>query len=115
MAPKETVLGPFEEIPDQEGKEYEIEHDGETVEVFVVRQEEKFYGYVNYCPHAGTPLNWSGDRFMTFDKKYILCATHGAEFRIEDGHCIAGPCTGDWLAPLDLRLEDGNLVLTHPE
>ena len=113
--PQETTLGSLKDIPDNEAKEYEIEHDDETVEVFVVRKGANFFGYVNYCPHAGTPLNWSIDRFMTLDKKYILCATHGAEFRIEDGQCISGPCVGDCLAPLDLRLENGQLVLTHPE
>ncbi|HAA91551.1 MAG TPA: hypothetical protein DCS82_12350 [Rhodospirillaceae bacterium] len=112
---QETELGPLMDIPDGEGKEYVIEHDEEEVEVFVVRQGEKYFGYVNYCPHAGTPLNWDGDRFMTMDKKYIMCATHGAAFNVDDGVCVSGPCVGDWLAPLDLRLDEGVLVLIHPE
>ena len=112
---EETVLGLLADIPDGGGKEYTIENDDEEVGLFVVRQGTAFYGYVNYCPHAGTPLNWEGDRFMTLDKKHILCATHGATFNIHDGVCISGPCVGDWLAPLNLRLEDGVLVLIHPD
>ena len=35
----------------------------------------------------------------------ILCATHGALFRIEDGHCLSGPCVGESLTPLPVSIE----------
>jgi nitrite reductase/ring-hydroxylating ferredoxin subunit len=38
---------------------------------------------------------------------------HGAEFRIEDGHCTAGPCQGDTLDPFPVELDDG-WVLQKP-
>ena len=112
--PQETTLGALKDIPDNEAKEYEIEHDDETVEVFVVRKGANFFGYVNYCPHAGTPLNWSIDRFMTLDKNIFSAPPMVQNFVSRTGS-ISGPCVGDCLAPLDLRLENGQLVLTHPE
>jgi nitrite reductase/ring-hydroxylating ferredoxin subunit len=47
---------------------------------------------------------------MNLDKSRILCATHGAEFRIEDGYCVLGPCTGQSLEPVAVKLRDGNVV-----
>ena len=54
-------------------------------EIFVVREDDRVFGYVNSCPHLGTPLNWAGDTFISEDSGLIICATHGALFEIEDG------------------------------
>jgi len=35
----------------------------------------------------------------------IQCATHGALFRIRDGYCVAGPCAGQGLIPLEVKVE----------
>jgi nitrite reductase/ring-hydroxylating ferredoxin subunit len=53
--------------------------------------------YVNACPHLGVPLDWLPDQFLTLDGTRIICATHGAEFRISDGYCVRGPCRGESL------------------
>ena len=106
------VLCRLEEINDGEGKGFEIEQDdGNILDIFVVRQGDRIIGYHNLCPHVATPLNWADGSFMTLDRKYILCDTHGAEFQIEDGHCISGPCIGDKLTPLTVELRDGEVVL----
>jgi nitrite reductase/ring-hydroxylating ferredoxin subunit len=106
------VLCTLEDIADGEGKGFEIEQDdGNFVDIFVVRQGDHVIGYHNLCPHVATPLNWANNSFMTLDRKYILCDTHGAEFRIEDGHCISGPCIGDRLTPLTVELRGGEVVL----
>ena len=76
--------------------------DADELLIFVVRQGDRAYGYRNSCPHQGTPLNWSVDwggasgegRYISADRGNILCATHGAEFRVEDGFCVWGPCAG---------------------
>ena len=51
---------------------------------------------LNYCPHAGGPLNMLPDRFFSRDG-YLMCTRHGAKFEARDGLCVAGPCTGDAL------------------
>src|ERR1700760_2584950 len=63
--------------------------------------------YVNACPHIGTPLDWVPDSFLSADRSRIICATHGAEFRIEDGFCTRGPCRGDSLEPVLTQVKDG--------
>ncbi|MPY72959.1 MAG: Rieske 2Fe-2S domain-containing protein [Alphaproteobacteria bacterium] len=106
-----TVLCRLEDITDGEGKGFEIERDGKVLDIFVVRRGATVLGYHNVCPHVASPLNWANGSFMTLDRKYILCDTHGAEFRIEDGHCISGPCMGDRLTPLKVELRGDEVVL----
>ena len=52
------------------------------------------------------------DRFVDAAGEHLICATHGALFRFEDGVCIAGPCAGDALEPLEAQVEAGAIRLT---
>jgi len=79
--------------------------------MFVVRRGNDVFGYVNICPHAGTPLDWTPGQFLTRDKTNLLCATHGAQFRIEDGLCVAGPCPGSSLTPVPIGILGGDVVI----
>ncbi|MDP6977534.1 MAG: Rieske 2Fe-2S domain-containing protein [Myxococcota bacterium] len=75
--------------------------------LFVLRFENGVRVYRNRCPHLGSPLNWTPDRFLDLERKQIICATHGAVFRIDDGLCVSGPCEGDWLEPVASEVRDG--------
>ena len=79
-------------------------------EILLVRRNGLF-AYVNSCPHQGTPLETFADRFFTADGKFLLCSTHGAQFRIEDGVCVHGPCLGKHLTPLAISEGDGEIRL----
>lgn len=103
----------LEDIPDGEGKGFSIDTASGREEIFVVRRGQQAFAYVNSCPHNGTPLDWVEHQFMTLDKQFIMCATHGAQFRIEDGFCVDGPCGGDSLDTLTLEVEDGLVVLEN--
>ena len=103
------VLCRLEDIPDGEGRGFEADDGGD--DIFVVRRGEQAYGYVNCCPHAALSLDWIENQFMTLDKGHILCANHGAEFRIEDGFCVLGPCRGQSLEPAAVSVRDGEVVL----
>ncbi len=74
---------------------------------FVVRRGDEVYGYVNSCPHVGVPLDFRPHRFLTPDKQYILCSTHGAIFGVETGLCARGPCHGESLERRPVELIDG--------
>ena len=76
-----------------------------------IRQGEQVHGYVNVCPHTASPLDWVENQFMSLDKSHIMCATHGAEFRIEDGFCVMGPCRGQSLDSISVSVRDGDVVL----
>lgn len=80
---------------------------------FVFRRGDRVCAYLNRCPHLGIELNWLPGRFLDIDGCFIQCATHGALFTPEDGHCIAGPCQGDALTPLPVQVKEG-IVRVNP-
>jgi len=98
------------EIPDGGAKGLDLGAAYDPREIFLVREGQSVYGYVNSCPHLGTPLEMIDDQFLNEDG-FILCTTHGALFEPDDGECIAGPCMGDYLTPLSLEVEKDGLVL----
>ena len=75
--------------------------------LFAVRRGDDVVVYVNSCPHIGLPLNWNSDQFLSEDGTHIVCANHGAEFAIEDGYCLRGPCRGAWLEKVPVTVLDG--------
>jgi nitrite reductase/ring-hydroxylating ferredoxin subunit len=105
------VLCRRDEIEDGEGRGFTLGQGVDALEVVVVREGERVYGYVNSCPHTGTPLEWVENEFMSEDGGHIMCHTHGALFRIENGHCIAGPCIGDALRPLPVEVDGAGRVI----
>lgn len=105
----------LDEIAEGAARGFDFGRGAEPREVFLVRTGRQVHGYVNSCPHLGTPLEFNPDGFLTADGSFILCSTHGALFRIADGHCVAGPCAGLGLTPLDLEIAvDGGVYLKDP-
>ena len=85
------------------------EVNGTACMLLAVRMGYQIFVYINSCPHTGTPLDFHTGRFLSWDKKHILCSTHGALFKIEDGQCIAGPCCNSYLEAVPVTIEDGNV------
>jgi nitrite reductase/ring-hydroxylating ferredoxin subunit len=96
-----------DEIPDGTARGFVFGGGIDRREVFVYRRGATLYGYDNACPHQGTPLNFLPDQFLDSEGAYFHCATHGAQFRIESGFCVLGPCRGKTLRAIRLRLTDG--------
>lgn len=80
---------------------------------FAVRKNGRYYAYRNNCPHAGAPLNWNTNQFLTYDNQFLLCSLHGAIFEIETGHCVDGPCKGERLTPAPFEIVDGRIVINR--
>jgi nitrite reductase/ring-hydroxylating ferredoxin subunit len=78
---------------------------------FVVRVRDQAYAYVNSCPHARHPLNFGPNRFLTPGRELILCSSHGALFDKQTGFCVAGPCAGQSLERVSIRIEAGFVML----
>ena len=81
--------------------------DGRRLEIFVHRVGCDAVAYVNRCPHAGHPLDWTPGRFLDTTGRLFQCASHGARFRIGDGFCVSGPCPGRYLTPVRIEIADG--------
>ena len=80
---------------------------------FLVRTMQGVAAYVNTCPHAGHPLNFKPDRFLTSDRSLILCASHGALFTRDEGLCIAGPCPGQSLRRVPIEVVGEYVLLAE--
>ena len=101
----------FEELDDPGSRGAAVTIAGQLQDIFIVRRGSNVYGYLNSCPHTGAPLDWMPDRFLDLEGEHIQCAMHAALFRIEDGRCIAGPCNGDRLTPVAVKVEAGAVCL----
>lgn len=104
------VLCRLEEIPDGEAKGFAPEP-GSFVGLFAVRRGGQVFAYVNSCPHIGLPLDPVPDRFLDRKRELIVCAAHGARFRVEDGECLSGPCMGDVLEKVEVEVVEGEVRL----
>ena len=82
--------------------------------LFAVYLDDQFKVYKNECPHLNIPLEYTPDQFLDREQQYIMCANHGALFRVEDGMCILGPCRGESLKPIPAEIRDG-AVWVHLE
>ena len=103
----------YDELPDGDGLdavEFPADHPS-AAGIFVLRHEGGVRAFLNRCPHLGTPLNWSPDRFLDLKRKHIVCATHGAVFRVDDGACLSGPCQGDVLEAVAAEVRDGDVYV----
>ncbi len=77
---------------------------------FVIRFDDQLHAYRNRCPHQGTELDWMPGQVFDADGDALICSTHGARFHPQSGLCIEGPCLGQKLSALPVRI-DGTAVL----
>ena len=99
---KEVPLCKLDDLEDHCAMELTVEER----QLFAVRQDNSIFAYWNLCPHRNSPLSWVPNQFLDTENQLIQCALHVALFEIDSGLCIAGPCSGDSLQPVELRCED---------
>ncbi|MGD8308898.1 MAG: Rieske (2Fe-2S) protein [Chromatiales bacterium] len=114
MAGEERPLCRLDEIEDPGSKGFSLHSESGSRGFFVVRRGGSAFAYANRCPHTGAPLEWLPDRFLDPDGAFIQCSLHGALFRLEDGRCLRGPCVGEALDPLGVRVRGGHVFLIRP-
>jgi len=80
--------------------------------IFVVRTvDNAYFGYVNICPHESKWLNIGSGEFFSRDRAFLRCGRHGANFEIDTGVCVDGPCKGQSLEPIALAVVGGDVCL----
>lgn len=113
---KTIFLEPGQLPPDGGACEAWLDEGDSASSVVVVRQGDALRAWRNICPHAGRFLNWAPGKFLFSKQGDLVCAAHGAVFRIEDGLCTDGPCRGSSLLPVPIeRLADGRWCLRDPD
>ncbi len=107
------------------GRYVEIEC-GRTRSALVGIARGKIVAWANACRHQPTPLDvvadpeWLGDGVraapMDEDRVHLLCHSHGALYRIRDGYCVSGPCSGQGLVAFDVEEgSDGRVEVVASE
>lgn len=112
MNADEVWSAPLAEIPPGRSAKFHIVWRKRLVEGFAVNFGGCYHAYVNYCPHAGTPLDWWPNEFFSDDRRLLRCGTHGSLFEPETGKCAGGPCAGGALFPLQVQVDGDLLVVT---
>ncbi len=109
-AEEQRVLCRVEDIPDGDARGFPAAP-GHFMGLFAVRRGDRVLVYVNSCPHIGVPLEPLPHRFLDTRRTHIICAAHGARFHIEDGKCFSGPCIGEALEAVAVRIVDGMVMV----
>ncbi|WP_354678687.1 Rieske (2Fe-2S) protein [Cupriavidus plantarum] len=76
---------------------------------FVIRYDGVAHGYLNRCAHVPMEMDWQEGQFFDSAGLYLMCATHGAVYAPDTGHCVGGPCRGAALAKLRIEERDGSV------
>jgi len=107
-------LGRLQDIPDGSARGFDPGDECEDA-LFVVRRGSQLYAYRDRCPHQGARLPWRRDAYLNRDGTRIVCYAHGAEFDVESGLCLLGPCLGQSLDPVNLEItSQGEIHVGNP-
>lgn len=71
-------------------------------------------GWINRCPHAGHRLELEAHDFLSADRRFIQCRSHGALFDPVDGRCVAGPCPGRGLREIPVQVCGETIKIARP-
>jgi len=98
------------EVPDGGVLARDAEVAGVTESLIVLRRGSVVGVFLNICPHAGRRLDWSPGEFL-LSGGHLICAAHGATFKVPGGDCMAGPCRGQTLSRVEFEVRDGDVWL----
>jgi nitrite reductase/ring-hydroxylating ferredoxin subunit len=83
-----------------------------TASVILLRLADgALVAYRNACPHMGIELDWEPRRLLSRNGHYLRCTGHGALFRVQNGLCVSGPCAGEALTAVPVRIENDVVML----
>jgi nitrite reductase/ring-hydroxylating ferredoxin subunit len=106
--PSGTPLIPFADLADPGSRGFSFRDGLYVFHGFVVRRGEAVFGWVDFCPHSGSPMAMVDHRYLTTDGR-ILCGVHGALFAPQDGRCLAGPAV-EPLIPWPVQIDAAGMV-----
>jgi nitrite reductase/ring-hydroxylating ferredoxin subunit len=84
------------------------------VDAFLINYDGRFHAYVNRCRHMTTPLDFVRYQFFTDDGRHLICMTHGALYDPQNGLCVDGPCKGQSLYSLPVRVDGDDVLVGCP-
>jgi nitrite reductase/ring-hydroxylating ferredoxin subunit len=113
--PKQRVVARDGELAEGQTVKFKFRDGGDEREGFVIRHRGTVHAYRNECRHVPMAMDWVENRFLSRDRCYIQCATHGALYQIDTGLCVDGPPAGERLRRLDVEVRGEEIVVTLPD
>ncbi|MET0290274.1 MAG: Rieske 2Fe-2S domain-containing protein [Pseudoxanthomonas sp.] len=98
-------------LPEQQPVEVEWMRDGDAESFIVIRHGAQVRAWMNVCPHAGRRMDYAPGQFLLTGDQQLVCAVHGATFRLDSGECTGGPCRGQSLLAVPVEIREGEVVL----
>ena len=112
MSENPQLLCSLIDLPEGTSRGFVLNGTEESESILAVHKAGKIVAYKNSCPHTGGPLDWVPHQFLSGDGEHIQCATHDALFRISDGYCVAGPCSGQSLQVVEVEIKGAQLFVS---
>lgn len=73
---------------------FEVLYCSQVCPAFAVRYSGTVYAYLNRCTHVPMEMDFQRNQFFDSTGHWLICATHGALYAPQTGHCRLGPCRG---------------------
>jgi nitrite reductase/ring-hydroxylating ferredoxin subunit len=108
------LVGQVGDLAHGESKKFTLRSGELNFEAMLVNYGGNYFAYVNRCPHVGISLDWVDNQFFTVDRRYLICANHGATFEPASGECIWGPCIGTSLRGVPLEIDGRRIFVRWP-
>lgn len=79
---------------------------GQRQKIILLRKGGRIHAYLDACPHytGGTPMAWKSDAYLNGAGTHLACHSHGALFDLETGDCVLGPCLGQSLQRIKVKI-----------
>jgi nitrite reductase/ring-hydroxylating ferredoxin subunit len=97
------------------GVRFSVRRHGREEPAFAIRFRGVAHAYLNRCGHTPIELDWQEGEFFDLEKRWIICATHGAIYHPATGECVGGRCNGRGLVRLSIIEEEGNVYLVEQD
>lgn len=108
-----VVVGRVDELSHATTKKFVLRCDGRVIEGLLVNYGGNLFAYINRCCHIPISMDWVDNQFFTEDRRYLICANHGAIYEPTTGECVSGPCYG-FLQGVPLEINGDQVVAFCP-
>ncbi len=111
MKSDQQIIFPMDDIAEPGARSFSLTGPQGEIQGFVIRFAGEIRAYINSCPHARVTLNWANEKFFDYDYNFVQCSMHGALFDPLSGYCIWGPCVGESLSALPVKVVDKKIII----
>lgn len=109
--PQRIVVADAASLGDRQTAKFTFMDGVDRKEGFVIARAGRLFAYRNECRHIPMTMDWVENRFLSRNRRFIQCATHGARYEIETGLCVDGPPAGETLRSLKVSIEGNDAIV----